>query len=289
MSISSRVYRRFFGTTSFQRALSFSSFDESIGAYTITLNDPARRNALSNALLDELNEAMNSVPSDARIVVLKSTGTVFSSGHNLKETGTCEIKPSQGALCCVIAMTDEEQKEMFMKSTELMMAIHNCPVPTMAVVNGLATAAGFQLALACDLLIASQKAGFATPGASIGLFCSTPGVELIRNTSSKIALKLLYTGDVMDAEVALRSGIVSEVVDEHELDAYVDELVRKICSKSSSAKKLGKRVFQEQSNLPLREAYDVARAGMFDNLKLNDAKEGIQAFVEKRQANWTHS
>jgi len=243
------------------------------GIMAFTLNDPKRRNCLSEKMLDELILNFKELEPQTKIIIIDSVRdcNVFSSGHNLKEfDGTPE----------------EQQQRIFKKCTSLMMTIHKCPIPTLSVVRGLATAAGCQLALACDMCVAGENAKFQTPGVQIGLFCSTPGVELARSAPSKIAMKMLYTGLPITARKAEIAGLVTDVVAEDKLDDFVQELAENISSKSQETISYGKKVFWKQRPLSIEEAYGVATPAMCENLQFDDAKEGINAFVQKRKPTW---
>jgi enoyl-CoA hydratase/carnithine racemase len=160
------------------------------------------------------------------------------------------------------------------------------PQPVIARVHGIATAAGCQLVATCDLAIAAVSARFATPGVNIGLFCSTPMVALSRNVAPKHAMEMLLTGDMIDAATAARIGLVNRVVADAELDAAVAALATQIASKSTATVKIGKEAFYRQREMPLTDAYDYASRVMTENMMKNDAAEGIDAFIEKRQPEW---
>ncbi|XP_052013712.1 enoyl-CoA hydratase domain-containing protein 3, mitochondrial [Apodemus sylvaticus] len=246
------------------------------GIRNIVLSNPRRRNALSLAMLkslrgDILHEAES---EDLKVIIISAEGPVFSSGHDLKE------------------LTDEKGRdyhtEVFQTCSEVMMLIRNHPVPILAMVNGLATAAGCQLVASCDVAVASDKSSFATPGVNVGLFCSTPAVALGRAVPRKVALEMLFTGEPISAQEALRHGLVSKVVPEEQLEAETMKIAKKIASLSRSVVALGKATFYKQLPHDLRTAYFLASQAMVDNLALQDGQEGIEAFIQKRKPIWSH-
>jgi enoyl-CoA hydratase/carnithine racemase len=167
-----------------------------------------------------------------------------------------------------------------------MTAIHELPQPVIARVHGMATAAGCQLVAACDLVVASSEARFATPGVKIGLFCTTPMVEVTRSIGRKRALELLLTGTPIDAETAAAWGLVNRVVPPEELEAATGELAGQIASASSLTVGIGKRAFYRQIDLGLDAAYDLCEEVMSENATAEDAQEGMSAFLEKRSPTW---
>jgi enoyl-CoA hydratase/carnithine racemase len=245
------------------------------GVATITLDKPQARNSLSLATLRELHAALDSVAKnpDARVVILTGNGPAFSAGHDLKE-----VRSHYGDTAFY--------KELFATCAETMKAVVRLPLPVIAKVRGIATAAGAQLVASADLAIAADTARFATPGVNIGLFCSTPMVALSRNLSHKHALEFLLSGDLFSAADAARVGLINRTVPEAELDRAVDELARKIASKSPLTLAVGKKAFYRQAELSLDEAYAYTAEVMVKNLEAADAKEGINAFVEKRPPVW---
>ncbi|KAG8185627.1 hypothetical protein JTE90_026088 [Oedothorax gibbosus] len=238
------------------------------GVKRIVLNNPKKRNALSSAMLQKLNDDIFEGVDDInlRCIVLESKGPVFSSGHDLKEIRQLDSK---------------KQEEIFTKSSSLMVGLRHLPVPVIAVVNGLATAAGCQLVASCDITIASSKSQFSTPGASVGLFCSTPGVAVSRNVPLKMASYMLLTGNNLNANEALQCGLVSKIAEEHELDVEVEKVLNSLLCKSRSVLALGKKLFYDQLDKSIEEAYRMATNTMVENLKFEDTKEGISAFFEK--------
>lgn len=239
---------------------------------TITLNSPQTRNALSMDLMGALRDELAAIGEDTSVhaVVLAAEGPVFSSGHNLKEVRGAEL---------------ERQQEIFDLCTDLMLTIRRIPQPVIARVQGLATAAGAQLATTCDLVVAATSAQFATPGVKIGLFCSTPMVALTRAVGQKVAMRMLLTGDPIDAEQAHAAGLVTEVADD--LDAAVGALAARIAQASPLVVGIGKEAFYHQAAMSTPDAYAYAREVMADNATRADAQEGMDAFVSKRTPTWT--
>ncbi len=240
---------------------------------TLNLNRPAQRNALSRELMEDVTAALGALGADpeVRVVVLGGRGPAFSAGHDLSE---------------IVGLGLAEYREIFDLCTRMMTAIHELPQPVIARVHGMATAAGCQLVAACDLVVASSEARFATPGVKIGLFCTTPMVEVTRSVGRKRALEMLLTGTPIDAETAAEWGLVNRVVAPDELEAATDELARQIASASSLTVGLGKRAFYRQIDLGLDAAYDVCQEVMSENATAEDAQEGMSSFLEKRQPIW---
>jgi len=244
------------------------------GVVTLQLNRPSRRHALSLSLLEKLDQALSALDDDqsVRVVVIASSGRVFSSGHDLGEMRD---------------RTAQEYNQLFSTCTRVMEKIRKLNQPVIARVQGFATAAGCQLVAACDLAVASAKAQFATPGVKIGLFCTTPMVPLVRNIAPKIAMEMLLTGQPINAARALAAGLINRVVDESELDSAVKEWTDAITSSSATTIALGKREFYEQLNMDESQAYSRAVEVMTDNATHDDAQEGMTAFLEKRPPNWS--
>jgi enoyl-CoA hydratase/carnithine racemase len=244
------------------------------GVATLTLNNPQRRNALSSATLEALERVLEQVAQDAevRVVVLRSHGPVFSSGHDLNE---------------LVNGGEAEYTAVFEACTRVMEAIRLLPKPVIAQVQGLATAAGCQLVATCDIAVAADNAAFATPGVQIGLFCTTPGVAVARSVMPKKAMEMLLTGKPISAQEALEFGLISRIAPADELEEQVDELARQIASASAHTLALGKAAFYQQIEMDRPSAYQFASKVMVDNLLADDAKEGISAFLEKRQPIWT--
>jgi enoyl-CoA hydratase/carnithine racemase len=240
---------------------------------TLSLNRPAQRNALSRELMADLTAALGTLGADpeVRVVVLAARGPAFSAGHDLSEMVGLEL---------------DDYREIFELCTRMMTAIHELPQPVIARVHGMATAAGCQLVAACDLVVASSEARFATPGVKIGLFCTTPMVEVTRSIGRKRALEMLLTGTPIDAETAADWGLVNKVVAPDELDAATDGLARQIASASSLTVGLGKRAFYRQIDVGLDAAYDHCQEVMSENAAAEDAQEGMSAFLDKRPPTW---
>lgn len=247
------------------------------GITTLTLNRPNNRNPLSMALMGEFIEALAdiAVDADVKVVVIRGNGPVFCAGHDLKEM---RADPRE-----------ETHRKLFAQCAKLMTAIVKLPQPVIARVHGIATAAGCQLVATCDLAIAADDARFATPGVNMGLFCSTPMVALSRNVGRKQAMEMLLTGEMVDAATAKRFGLINYFVPADELDNAVRELAEKIRSKSPMALRTGKEAFYRQLECGMAEAYEYTGAVMVRNMMSDDATEGIDAFIEKRQPVWTGS
>ena len=245
----------------------------------LTLNRPEARNCLSEDLIAALHAAIAEIGgSDAiRAIVITGAGSAFSSGHDLKELSSHRGDPDRG-------------KAYFAKimdaCSRMMLSIVRSPKPVIAAVNGIATAAGCQLVATCDLAVASQDARFATPGVNIGLFCSTPMVALSRNLSRKAAMEMLLLGDMVAANEAKELGLVNRVVKPDETVNAAVELGRKVAEKPKATLKIGKEAFYRQLEMPLEEAYAYASAVMVENMLHEEAKEGIGAFLEKREPRW---
>ena len=243
------------------------------GTAIVTLNRPDRRNALSLALMRELFAAFDEIGRnrDVRVVILAAAGNVFSSGHDLSE---------------MTGRTLDEYREIFDVCTQLMTRIQSIPQPVIAEVQGVATAAGCQLAATCDLAIASEAARFGTPGVRIGLFCSTPMVALTRAIGRKRALEMLLTGELIDARTAADWGLVNRVVAADSLRAETLKLAKKIAEASSLTTAIGKQAYYTQIELDQAKAYAYTKEVMAMNNTAADAQEGIRAFLEKRPASW---
>ncbi len=248
--------------------------DDADGIATLTLNRPTQYNALSEALLTELQQTLDAITQDdaVRVVILAGSGKAFCAGHDLKEMRQSEDRAYHQAL--------------FDQCGRMMLSINRLPQPVIARVNGIATAAGCQLVANCDLAVASSEARFAVSGINLGLFCSTPAVPLSRNLPRKRAMEMLLTGDFITAEQARDWGLVNAVVPPAELEAASRELAQKIAAKSNHAIRLGKDMFYKQLPLDLSEAYAYASERMACNMDSHDAREGIDAFIEKRKPTW---
>ncbi len=244
------------------------------GVVTLTLNDPARFNALGSEMLAALQEALNGLAGDdtVRVVVLAGAGKAFCAGHNLKDMAAHpELAWYQ---------------QLFSQCSRMMLSLQQLPVPVIARVHGMATAAGCQLVAQCDLAVAAEGATFATSGIHYGLFCATPSVPLVRNVPAKRAMEMLLTGDFIDAQTALRVGLVNRVVPLEALDAEVERLVQSIVEKPRAAVALGKALVYRQRELGLEAAYQIAGQTMAVNMMDEAAQEGARAFAEKRKPGW---
>ncbi len=244
------------------------------GVATLTLNRPARRNALSLAMLEALDDALSQVDADrsVRAVVLAGAGPAFCAGHDLRElTGSDDPHLAE---------------RTFAWCSEVMVRITRLRQPVIAAVQGIATAAGCQLVATCDLAVAAESARFATPGVDIGLFCTTPMVALTRAVAPKHAMELLLTGEAISAHEAHRIGLVNRVVADDELTASVGELAAVIAAKPADVVAAGKAARAAQSGLGLADAYALASAEMVAGLARPHAAEGIGAFLEKRPPRW---
>jgi enoyl-CoA hydratase/carnithine racemase len=244
------------------------------GVVTLTLNRPQAFNALSEAMLAALQAEFDTLATDpaVRAVVLGAHGKAFCAGHDLKEM---RAEPSLAYY-----------EALFASCTRLMLSIQRLPVPVIARVQGIATAAGCQLVAMCDLAVASRDARFAVSGINVGLFCSTPGVALSRNLARKAAFEMLVTGEFIDAEAARVQGLVNRVADPARLDAEVEALVAAIVAKPRTAIALGKALFYRQLETGIAAAYEDAGKTMACNMMDASALEGVQAFIEKRKPDW---
>lgn len=248
--------------------------EEEGGLVTLTMNRPEKRNALSTAMMTELNDALAAIGkrTDARAVIVAGNGPAFSAGHDLGE-----LKGRDLAF----------YRYEFDLCAQLMLTIQKIPQPVIARVHAIATAAGCQLAATCDLAVAAETARFATPGVNIGLFCSTPMVALSRAVGRKVAMEMLLTGDLIPAARAREIGLVNRVVPDAELDDAVAALAAQIAGKSPLTLAIGKEAFYRQSEMGLEEAYRYASEVMVRNMMARDAAEGIDAFLAKRPPVWT--
>lgn len=244
------------------------------GVCRLVLNRPAQRNALSRKLMAALHGELDAIAADhsVRVVVISGAGSAFCSGHDLRELRDNTSPDFYTAL--------------FAQCGRLMQRIVSLPQPVIACVNGTASAAGCQLVASCDLAVAAETARFATPGVNIGLFCSTPMVALSRNVAAKHAMHLLLTGEPVSAAHAVRIGLLNEAVAESELTGVVDTLATRIATKSAHTLAVGKQAFYRQMELPLADAYDYAGGVMARNMLAEDAREGIDAFLARREPCW---
>jgi len=244
------------------------------GVVTLTLNRPAQSNSLSHALMSALQTELDGIAADAgaRVVILAGAGKAFCAGHDLKEMRANPAKAMQRVL--------------FDQCSRLMLTLVRMPQPVIARVHGIATAAGCQLVSMCDLAVASDNSRFAVSGVNLGLFCSTPSVGLARNLGRKQAMEMLLTGEFIDAPAALARGLVNRVVPLAQLDEEVRKLTDSIVAKTPVAIRAGKQMFYRQLEMGLDEAYELASETMACNMMADDAKEGIDAFIAKRQPRW---
>lgn len=246
--------------------------DDRNGVATLTLNRPRQFNALSAAMLDALQSAVDAITADnaVRVVVIAGAGRAFCAGHDLKEM---RADPSPVF-----------QQTLFLQCSRFMVALSRMPQPVIARVQGIATAAGCQLVAACDLAVAADDARFAVSGINLGLFCATPSVALSRNVSRKQAFEMLVTGDTIDAETALQRGLVNRVVPAADLDAEVARLAGVIAAKSPAAIAAGKRLFYRQLEMGVEAAYQLASQTMACNMLEADACAGIDGFINRKPA-----
>ena len=245
------------------------------GVVTLTLNRPQAFNALSESVLAALQAALDRVAGDdgARAVVIRAAGKAFCAGHDLKEM---RAEPSL-----------DYYRGLFAQCGRMMLAIQHLPVPVIAMVQGIATAAGCQLVAMCDLAVAARDARFAVSGVNLGLFCSTPSVALSRNLPRKAAFEMLVTGAFISADEAREKGLVNRVVDAAEVQAQTDRLVDAIVAKPRAAIAAGKGLFYRQLETGIASAYELATETMACNMMDEAALEGVQAFIDKRPPAWT--
>ncbi len=244
------------------------------GVITLTLNRPQAFNALSEGLLDALQQALDAVAANppARLLVIKASGAAFCAGHDLKQM---RAEPSLAYY-----------ERLFAQCGRMMMSLQALPLPVVAQVQGMATAAGCQLVAMCDLAVASADARFAVSGVNLGLFCATPSVALSRNLGRKAAFELLVTGAFISADEARIKGLVNRVVAPAALDDEVESLVASILAKPQVALALGKALFYRQLEAGIAAAYADAASTMACNMMDASALEGVQAFIDKRKPDW---
>ena len=247
--------------------------------FNIILNDEKHQNTLSEEMINELSEVfeMAELDNKIKVVILSSIGKVFCAGHNLKDLNSKRSENDNG---------EHYYKKLFQMCSELMISINKHSKPVIAMIDGIATAAGCQLISSCDLAYSSENSQFATPGVNIGLFCSTPMVPLSRTVGKKQAMEMLLTGDLIDAKKALSIGLINNVFETEKLEENVLKIANKIASKSSATIKIGKDAFYKQKDMSLKEAYDYTSKIMTENMLHKDSEEGITAFLEKRTPNW---
>ncbi len=244
------------------------------GVVRLTLNRPGAFNSLSEAMLAALLADFDAIAKDesARVVVIGAAGKAFCAGHDLKEM---RAEPSL-----------EYYQTLFAQCAQMMLAIQKLPVPVIARVHGIATAAGCQLVAMCDMAVAAREARFAVSGVNLGLFCSTPSVALSRNLPRKAAFEMLVTGGFISADEAQAKGLVNRVADAEQLDAEVERLVASIVAKPRVALAMGKALFYRQLEKGIAAAYDDAGQTMACNMMDESALEGVQAFIDKRPPRW---
>lgn len=255
-------------------AIVLCDIDSASRIATITLNRPEKRNALSLALMRELTGTLREIGRrrDVAVVILTGNGPAFSAGHDLSEMTGRAI---------------DDYREIFDACCELMEAVQGIPQPVIAMVRGIATAAGCQLVATCDLVLCEEGSRFGTPGVKIGLFCSTPMVAVSRVIGAKRAMQMLLTGIPIDARTAADWGLVNEVVSAERLEERARELAAQIATASSTVIGIGKEAFYAQIDRDQRAAYDYTKTVMTMNALAADAQEGICAFIEKRQPEWS--
>ena len=246
----------------------------SLGIGRIKMNDPKTYNSLSSVTLNELIASFNKLNKDdnTKVIIIEGNGKGFSAGHNLKEIRALRKR--------------KKFNKLFNLCSKLMLKIIEGKKPVIAKVHGSAFAAGCQLVASCDLAISSTNATFATPGVNIGLFCSTPMVAVSRKVNRKKTMKMLLTGEPINAQYAKEIGLINDHFPISKLESEVLKLAEKIASKSNLTIKIGKKAFYKQLEMPLRKAYKYTSQVMTENAMSIHAKEGISAFIEKRKPNW---
>jgi enoyl-CoA hydratase/carnithine racemase len=244
------------------------------GVHQICLNQPQAFNVLSSEVMRALQQVFDAIEKDpqARVAVISAKGRAFCAGHDLREM---RASPSL-----------DYYQTLFHQCTQMMLHLQRLPVPVIAAVDGIATAAGCQLVAMCDLAVVSQTSKFAVSGVNLGLFCSTPSVALSRNLSRKAAFDMLITGDFITAEQACAKGLVNAVVPSEQLMTEVDRYVHSILAKPRAAVAIGKKLFYEQLEQPIEAAYLNAENAMACNMMDEAALEGVQAFIDKRKPAW---
>lgn len=244
------------------------------GVNWLTLNRPAAFNTLSEEMLAALQAALDAVAADpaARMVVLAAQGKAFCAGHNLKEM---RAQPELAYY-----------QKLFAQCTRMMLSIQALPVPVLARVQGVATAAGCQLVAQCDLAVAASHVSFGVNGIDVGLFCATPSVPLVRNIPAKQAMEMLLTGGFISAEEARLRGLVNRVVAPEALDAEIEQMLQAILAKPREAIAMGKALFYQQRETGIVAAYQLAGQTMACNMVHPVAQEGVQAFIDKRKPQW---
>ncbi|MDA9629214.1 enoyl-CoA hydratase [Pelagibacteraceae bacterium] len=258
--------------------LIIENFKDSI--LKITLNNPSQQNTLSLQFINDLKKIIENADSndEVKVIILSSSGKVFSAGHNLKEIKSHRQDKDQGLHFFTTLINS---------CSDLMLKIINNSKPVIAEVNGIATAAGCQLVASCDLAYASDSSKFATPGVNIGLFCSTPMVALSRVVNNKHSMEMLLTGDLINADKAKSIGLINNFFNEDKLVNKTREMAVRIANKSSLTLRIGKKAFYNQTELKISDAYKYASEIMIKNMMNQDSEEGIEAFLEKREPNWS--
>ncbi|WP_369415050.1 enoyl-CoA hydratase-related protein [Acuticoccus kalidii] len=241
----------------------------------IVLNRGPQRNLLTHEMMAALSAALDA--PDAGVIVIAATGPAFCAGHDMKAMASHHADADGGRAFFAA---------LFEECSAMMEKIERVPQPVIAEVHATAVAAGCQLVAACDLAVASEAARFGTTGVTFGLYCSTPAVPLTRTVAAKHAAELLMTGDLIGAEHALRIGLVNRIVPTALLEAETMAFAAHIAEKSAAVLALGKRAVKAQAGLPVHEAYRCASAAMVDNLLMDDGREGLAAFAEKRPPEW---
>ena len=244
------------------------------GISRIKLSEPSTYNALSSKTLESLINIFKNLnnENETKVIIIEGSGKGFSAGHDLKEIRSLKSK--------------SKYNKLFNLCSKLMLAIIDGKKPVIAKVHGAAFAAGCQLVASCDLAVSSDDATFATPGVNIGLFCSTPMVAVSRKVSRKKTMKMILTGDPIDAKYAKEIGLINDHYPLSKLEDEVLKLAKKIASKSNFTIKIGKKAFYKQLEMPLNKAYKYTSKVMTKNMLALDAKEGISAFLEKRNPHW---
>ena len=244
------------------------------GVHRLTLNSPHTFNVLGESMLTALQQAIEHIAADseARALVLAAEGKAFCAGHNLKEM---KAQPQLAYY-----------QRLFAQCTRMMLSLRKLPVPVIARVQGVATAAGCQLVAQCDLAVAADSVRLGVNGIDVGLFCATPSVPLSRNMQPKQAMEMLLTGGFIDAGEAQRRGLVNRVVRAEQLDAEVESLLQAILAKPRLALAMGKQLFYQQAEMGIEAAYQLAGQTMACNMMDEVAQEGVQAFIDKREPTW---
>ena len=243
---------------------------------SIIIDEPKTYNSLSFKNLSDLLKSLKKLDADkkTKVIIIEGSGKGFSAGHNLKEVRSLKNK-------------DKYQK-LFNLCSKVMLQIVEGKKPVIAKVHGAAFAAGCQLVASCDLAYSTKDSLFATPGVNIGLFCSTPMVAVSRKINRKPMMQMLLTGEPIKANYAKEIGLINDHFSKTKLNDEVLKVAKKIASKSNLTIKIGKQAFYKQLEMPLRKAYAHTSKMMTINMMAMDAKEGISAFLEKRQPNWKH-